>query len=286
MRAIVVGSRAFSRVVGVLLDPSGIEDRYQSDCGRIAGGSHLLDSTTMIYPKPDQETGGNEMADTPNRPSVMRLILIPSLITLAITILRLVGELQHWPIALFNPAAGGGGALIGISWLPPIFGAYFAFKLASSDEQHPSAGRMILFSLLAIAVLVGAAFVGFSLDNDPKPGSLPFVIAPLVGSIIALVVIARPWPALFKTLLAYAFAARIPVAIVMLFAIYGNWGTHYDVAPGPDFPEMHWLNKWLLIGAYPQLIIWIAYTVLVGSLFGGFTLLAFRRKLTKQPASA
>jgi hypothetical protein len=214
----------------------------------------------------------------------MQLILIPSLITLAITILRLVGELQHWAPALFNPEAGGGGALVGVSWLPPIFGAYFAFKLASSGEEYPKAGRLILYSLLGIAVFVGAAFVGFSLDK--RPGSLPFLTTVAVGSIIALVLIARPWPALFKTLLAYGFAARIPIAILMLFAIYGNWGTHYDVAPSPDFPQMHWLTKWLLIGAYPQLIPWIAYTVLVGTLFGGLTLLAFRRKLTKQAAGA
>ena len=50
------------------------------------------------------------------------------------------------------------------------------------------------------------------------------------------------------TLLAYAFAARVPVALVMLVAMLGNWGTHYDVAP-PGFPEMGVFSKWLMIGA-------------------------------------
>jgi hypothetical protein len=38
----------------------------------------------------------------------MQLILVPSIITLAITILRLVGELQHWPAPWFSTTAGGG----------------------------------------------------------------------------------------------------------------------------------------------------------------------------------
>jgi hypothetical protein len=47
--------------------------------------------------------------------SIPRLIMVPSLITLGITILRLIGELQHWSPSLFNPAPGRGGAIIGIT---------------------------------------------------------------------------------------------------------------------------------------------------------------------------
>jgi hypothetical protein len=54
----------------------------------------------------------------------------------------------------------------------------------------------------------------------------------------------------------------------MLLAIKGNWGTHYDVPPNADFPAMHWLAKWFWIGAIPQLVDWIAFTMMVGSLFG------------------
>ncbi len=45
-----------------------------------------------------------------NDVSIKKLILVPALITLAVTLLRLTGELMHWSKALFNPAAGGGGA--------------------------------------------------------------------------------------------------------------------------------------------------------------------------------
>ena len=48
--------------------------------------------------------------------SITSLITIPALITLGITILRLVGELEHWPKPWFSAAAGGGGAP---SWASP-----------------------------------------------------------------------------------------------------------------------------------------------------------------------
>jgi len=73
------------------------------------------------------------MSESTPAPSVSigKLILIPSLITLGVTILRLVGELQHWTPILFNRSAGGGGAAVGISWLPLIFGPYFAVIVGS-----------------------------------------------------------------------------------------------------------------------------------------------------------
>jgi len=48
------------------------------------------------------------MADT-RSVSIVRLITVPALVTLGITILRLVGELEHWPTPWFNTAPGGGG---------------------------------------------------------------------------------------------------------------------------------------------------------------------------------
>ena len=49
--------------------------------------------------------------------SVGQLVLVPSLLTLAVTALRLYGELQGWSPSLFSREAGGGGSLIGIVWL-------------------------------------------------------------------------------------------------------------------------------------------------------------------------
>ena len=69
------------------------------------------------------------------RPSVGRLILVPALITLAITLLRLAGELLRWSPSLFNRAPGGPGALVGIVWLIPLFGIYFALRLARAGRS-------------------------------------------------------------------------------------------------------------------------------------------------------
>jgi hypothetical protein len=85
---------------------------------------------------------------------------------------------------------------------------------------------------------------------------------------------------MYKTILAYAFAARIPVVLVMLVAILGDWGTHYDVLP-PGAPAMTSLVKWFVIGVVPQMTFWIAFTVLVGNLFGSVAV-ALVGKSTKQ----
>jgi hypothetical protein len=81
----------------------------------------------------------------------------------------------------------------------------------------------------------------------------------------------RTWPELGRTLLLYALAARVPVVIVMLLAMHGKWGTHYDFLP-PDSPPallaMGPLELWFFGGFVPQLTIWIAYTVLVSTLLG------------------
>ena len=83
------------------------------------------------------------MADSESTPvSVRDLILVPAGITLGVTILRLVGELNGWSPALFNSEAGGGGAIVGITWLVPVFGIYFALKLARSGAAPTSAARV------------------------------------------------------------------------------------------------------------------------------------------------
>ncbi len=206
---------------------------------------------------------GGRMA---NAAAIKKLILVPAVITLAVTLLRLVGELMHWSTKLFNSAPGGGGALVGIAWLVPFAGLYFAAMLAAAGERPSGAGPAIGYPLLGVALLPAAGFAGSKLGAPPQSFALfgVFVVFSILGALVAY----RGWPALGQTLLAYGLAARIPVALVMLVAMLGNWGTHYDVAP-PGFPEMGPIPKWLLIGLLPQLTIWIWFTMAVGALFGG-----------------
>jgi hypothetical protein len=194
-----------------------------------------------------------------------QLILAPAIVTLGVTLLRLVGELQGWSPRFFSKAAGGGGAIVGISWLVVIFGAWFGWKLAKAGQGPGPIGRALGLAILAFALLPVLGFGASALGMSQQ--SLSTFAVYVVGAIVGLLVGLRAWPALGRVLLAYAFAARVPVALVMLVAILGSWGTHYDVAP-PNFPAMAPLSKWLLIGLLPQLTIWIWFTVAVGSLFG------------------
>jgi len=210
--------------------------------------------------------------------SVGSLILVPAIITLAITILRLEGELQNWSPILFGKAAGGGFALVGISWLPIIFGPYFAWKVAAAGEGPSSLGKAFGMGGLGIVVLVLGSvleYFGFS-----KGMVALFALGGLIQ--LASAFVARiGWRALGNTLLAYAFAARIPVVIVMFIAMSANgghgWGTHYDVS-GPGFTVTSLGQKFLEESVIPQMGFWIGYTVIVGMLFGIAVVAIFGRR--------
>ncbi|MFI5007426.1 MAG: hypothetical protein ACHQKZ_08295 [Solirubrobacterales bacterium] len=199
------------------------------------------------------------------------IILIPGIITLAVTLLRLVGELRHWSPVFFNRDAGGPGAVVGIVWLVPAFGVYFALKLIRLGHGPASVGRAVGIPLLALLLLPVTVAATMKIE-------LPFQIAAFgAGCVVGLLVAFRGWPALARTLFAYGLAARLPVALIMLLAIFGNWGTHYELG-APGFPEMAPFQKWLWIGLLPQMTLWMAFTVIVGALFGGLAALAADRR--------
>jgi len=221
------------------------------------------------------------MAEIPsgNRVPIARLILIPSIITLVVTFLRVVGELRHWSHGLFNPSAGGGGALVGITWLVPIFGIYFALKLSDAGEGPLGVARAIGVAVLGLLVMAGGSFVAIA-PQVHLPGK------PLVGLLLMAIAGALQfwaWPALSKALLAYGYAARIPVVILMFFAIRGSWGTHYDALP-PGFSAISFWPTYIQIGLFPQLIFWVAFTMIVGTLFGSIATAVFSRRKIGVPA--
>lgn len=215
------------------------------------------------------------------RPSVFRLVLVPALITLGVTLLRLAGELWGGPPALFNKTAGGGGSLIGIVWLIPIFGFYFGRRLVREGGRPEGVGHLLGFTAGAVVVL--ATFVAGAFQFPI--GSVVWVLGLTLGPWISAMLIRKGWPALGTTLIAYGLAARIPVALVMLAAILGNWGTHYDVPPSPDFPPMSAMAKWFAIGLVPQLTLWIGITAILGSL-GAAVALALTARAARPVASA
>jgi hypothetical protein len=214
--------------------------------------------------------------------SIKKLILVPAVITLAITLLRLTGELMHWSTKLFNPAPGGAGALVGIAWLVPIFGAWFGWQLAKAGEQPASVGRALGFAVLGLALAPAVGYLTLKMGL-PQQSLTTFgilIVASLIGAALAY----SGWPGLGRVLLAYGLAARIPVLIVMLIAILGNWGTHYDVPP-PNVPPMGPLAKWFMIGVLPQLTFWMWFTIALGATCGAIAM-AIARASQRAEAAA
>ncbi len=103
-------------------------------------------------------------------PNVKRLIMVPALIALAITIVRLVGELAGGSSALFSSEADGGGALVGIVWLVPIFGVYFAIKLVRQGFGPESAGKVIGLAVLGLVAAVAIVLPVILITGDPNAG--------------------------------------------------------------------------------------------------------------------
>jgi len=215
------------------------------------------------------------MAQTDSGLSIRQLILIPALISLSVTIFRFVGEVKQWSPNWFNHQMGL--SVVAILWLSPLFGIYFALKLSAHGQQSASA-----WPAIALAVL-GALIAPF------LPGFLPFKFAfpsrLLYGwsiVVLAAAVTLPGWPALFKTLLAYAYAARIPIALLMFFAFRYNLGTHYDAFPGDLPTAIGFWPKYLWLAFFAQLIFWVAITIVIGMLFG--TIAAGVARLARAPA--
>jgi hypothetical protein len=222
------------------------------------------------------------MAETTpeTRPSVACLILVPSLITLAITILRLVGELEQWSPLFFNRAAGGKAAIVGISWLPFIFGPYFALKLSAAGDKPKAMWKALVLIILGIALGFGGGIVGY---GAPITAAKLFLGHLLIAGGVVFVFFA--WSALAKTLVAYAYAARIPVAIVMFLAMRFGWETHYSaLGPGLQHLDGFWVT-YTVAGLLPQLVAWIWFTVMVGALVGIIVNAIVRRGRTPTPAA-
>jgi hypothetical protein len=204
----------------------------------------------------------------------LRLLYGPTTISLLITLLRLAGELFHWSDRWFSTATGGiqpsGWTwLIGITWLPVVFGPYFARALGRRLPPPP-ATRVLLFSVLGVVLV----FLGFGLLL-PRV-SLAFPESLLVAwaiMVAAASIQLLAWPGLCRLLLLYGVGSRAPVAVIMWFAMHGRWGTHYDYVDMPAALQLAPLPRFLWLAFFPQLVFWTAFTVILGSLAAGVYLI-------------
>ena len=195
-------------------------------------------------------------------PSTARLIAVPALISIAVTALRLVGELLHWPKPLVHGDVCG-KAILGVVWLVPIFGTYFAVKLFHAGDVPQRFARPVVLAISALALKLTGTFVMESHGMTYAPRLSMNLIVTLIG----LVLSAMAWPTLSKALLVYGYLSRIPVAIVQYLAMRGRWGTHYD-ALDPGFPSIGFWPTFLRVSFVPNIFFLEAYTVIVGVLVG------------------
>jgi hypothetical protein len=158
-------------------------------------------------------------------------------------------------------------AIVGISWLPIIFGPYFALRLAGAGNRPSSMGKAVGFAVLGLVVFVlGGVISQVTFAHHPS-----LTLVALLVMLVAAFIPGIGWRSLGNSLVAYAFAARIPVVIVMFLAMRGNggqgWGTHYD-AVGPMFAHASFARKFFYMGILPQMTLWIGWTAVLGAILG------------------
>lgn len=163
------------------------------------------------------------MTSAVSPPTTRSLILVPAVITLALTLVRLTLEIGGAPSWLASNAPGGARALLGIVWLPLVFGPWFAARL----RPHVAPGK-------------------------------------------------RFWLRLWKTLTLYGFAARVPVVVITIAAVVGNWGTHYE-----KFGNETGVGFRIGAGFVAQLVIWACIWTPLAGLLSALVVSAFQPRAAK-----
>jgi len=204
----------------------------------------------------------------------LRIVAVPLLISVAVTLLRLAGELGHWSVAWFSPATGGivpsgWSWVVGITWLPALFGPYFAYRLWGAGHRPPNLIRALGFALLG-----GAIFFFGMQAMRPRVSTRPFLLLAIWAlSVVAAGLQAFGWRKLAGTLLVYGLGSRAVVAIVMFLALAFNWGTHYDFVEQPMLQQLPFVTRIVALALIPQLVFWVGFTILLGCLAGAVTAL-------------
>lgn len=212
-------------------------------------------------------------------PRVLSLVLLPAVLSWLVTAARVVGEVNGFGAPWVSSAPGGGGALLGIVWLAPVFGAWFGWRLAPAAPPR-AAGLAVLLHLAGLVAYVGGfQVVRFVLrfDTTTPTGLTAQILAMGVVSLLVLPLAFVAWPQLARTNVVYAFAVRVPTAVVTFPAVFGAWGTHLEKFGPNDYAGFGpWPHAALL--AFTQLVFWTSFTVLAGGLFGSLVALARRRR--------
>jgi hypothetical protein len=191
--------------------------------------------------------------------SLPRAVGIAAAVTLAVTLVRLLGEMQQWAPRVFDVRPGGGLSPFGITWLVLPFGFWFGRRLALVGQRPRSTAAACVWLLLGIALGV-AGFVGaFVVTLDWRMRSLLANTAAVLAGLLAF----RAWPRAYVVLAAYGALARLPVIVVQYVSIECGWLNHFAKGPPGSDPQ----HALLLLLTAAQCLLWpLGWTTLVGGL--------------------
>lgn len=140
--------------------------------------------------------------------SAWALVRVCVYLTLAVTALRLFGALGGLPDFLVNREAGGTGAIIGISWLAPIFAIWFGRRHAAAGERGFAAALRTNFvyalgaRIPVIVIMLFATLGDWGTHYDAYPPDMEAEMGPLAqwfwGGVVAQVLF---WIGLWTTLI-------------------------------------------------------------------------------------
>jgi hypothetical protein len=203
----------------------------------------------------------HELPETP-RSSITGMVIAAGAVTLAVTLVRLAGELQGWDPAWFGRDAGGQGAVLGIVWLVPVFGFLVGRRLARIGRASPVPVRALALLALAVAALLGGAgYVSSSLQGEELRTAVRYLA---IGAPLLVLAAIWIWPAGVLANLAYGVLARAPVVVVQYVSIARAWGTHYEKVH-PALPPMTADERAFGL-MLAQATLWVPFTALVGAL--------------------
>ena len=201
--------------------------------------------------------------------STLRLILWPSLLTLAVNCARLTAEVQGWVTA----ATGGRLAWLGISWLMFVFGAWFGWRLRRAGAPTRVAYAPV-WPTFAVACLIGAIMWQFGPlveadQSDKTFAQLRQAVLVLVGIATALALtMFAIWPRLAWTMLCYAIPARATVVALTWLAKSQGWDTHYTKF-GPPGIERD-MTDTMISASVAQGGFWVPFTIVAGTFAGSW----------------
>ncbi|HZN40952.1 MAG TPA: hypothetical protein VFD82_19255 [Planctomycetota bacterium] len=196
--------------------------------------------------------------DLSKKPPIGGLLLIAGIVTLVVTLVRLVGEWKGWDASMFSAEAGG-RSWFGIIWLVPVFGILFGRRLAKGTTP-PFVTSFFVPMFAAVGLFFAVVYCGNQLKDESLREKVQYVY--YAGPIVALLGLLA-WPRAFMTFLYYGLLARVPVLVVQYLDINRGWQTHYGKML-PGMPGSMSAEEKLLHLTLAQVGFWLPFTILLG----------------------